>query len=319
VPRYGLVGLAWAQIGQGIFLVLGGRLVLRHVLPVLPLLPWRWRKVVLREMLGYGANLQVTNIFVFLLDPIANALMARFGGPAAAGYFTMAKQVVLKARSVIVSANQAIVPHVAAIHETTPEYVQNVYRENMNILVLTVLPSFALLFAWAGGISWLLTGAYNSEMVFLIGILTIGWGSNIFCGPAYFINMGNGKVGWNTLSHVVTGVLNVCLGWAMGNAYGAHGVVFAYITSLLVGSIVLIMVFQHKNKLLWPKRISLEQMGLVLSCVLVIAFGWIVPLRPSQTDPLYSALIVALPLLLLGLVFWLHPIRASLVRRLFTQ
>jgi O-antigen/teichoic acid export membrane protein len=308
VPRYGLVGLAWAQIGQGLFLTAAGRLLLRRALPVLPLVPQRWRKPVLWEMLGYGANLQAANLFILLFDPVANALMARFGGPAAAGYFAMAKQVVLRARGVIVSANQAVVPHVAALAETSSEDLDRVYQENMGVLAFVTLPTFALLLAWAGGFSWLLTGAYQPELVFLLGLLALGWGANILCSPAYFTNMGTGHVGWNTLAHVVMGVLNAGLGWVLGDHYGAHGVVLAYVISLVTGSGLLIAVFEGKIRMQWGS-FAREHLGLFVACSVVISTSWLFPLLPATSGPRQIVAGLVLPLLILGMAVWFHPMR----------
>ncbi|MFZ2629829.1 MAG: lipopolysaccharide biosynthesis protein [Rugosibacter sp.] len=281
VPQRGLVGLAWAQIGQGLFLAVIGRLLLRHELSALPRLPRRWNKPVLREMLGYGANVQAATVFMLLFDPVAKALMARFGGPAAAGYFEMASQVVLKVRALIVSANQAIVPHVAALAEVEPARLVGFYRENMRVLAFVALPTFALLIAWAGGISWLLVGAYRPEFVFLFGFLAVGWLVNIFAGPAFLTNMGTGQLGCNTLSHIIMGALNAGLGWLLGSHYGAHGVAFAYVIALVTGSGVLIAIFQQRNGLGWRCGFAREHVGLAIACAAVAAFGWIEPLQPS--------------------------------------
>jgi O-antigen/teichoic acid export membrane protein len=319
VPRHGLLGLAWAQIGQGLFLAVAGRLLLRRALPSLPRLPCNWRKGVLREMLVYGANLQAAAFFMLLLDPVANALMARFGGPAAAGYFTMANQVVLKARSVIVSANRAVVPYVAALAEAEPGRLDHLYRENMSVLVFFALPSFALLFAWAGGFSWLLAGAYHPEFVFLLGLLALAWGGNIFSSPAYVINIGKGNGGWNTLSHVIMGVLNASLGWLLGNLYGSHGVVFAYTIALVTGSGVVIVVSEHQNRVGWRGGFSHEHIGLLVACAAVVAFGWIEPLHPSTSNHMVLAAGLVLPPLVLGLATWFHPMRLRLLGWLLSR
>lgn len=313
VPQRGLIGLAWAQIGQGLFLAMAGRLLLRRALPALPRLPLRWRKPVLREMLGYGANVQAATVFMLLLDPVAKALMAHFGGPAAAGYFEMANQVVVKVRALIVTANQAIVPHVAALSETEPNRLAHLYRENMRILAFVALPTFALLIAWAGGLSWLLAGAYRSEFVFFLGLLAVAWGANIFAAPAYFTNMGTGRVGWNTHSHVIMGVINVGLGWLFGSRYGAQGVALAYAIALVIGSGLLIAVFHHRYGLGWRGGFARENLGLTLACAAVAALGWIVPLRPLSGE--YAALGAGLllPAMVLGLAVWFHPMRLQLL------
>lgn len=319
VPKFGLVGLAWAQIGQGLFLVVAGRFLLRRTLPQLPWLMWRWRMRVLREMLGYGANVQAAALFMLFFDPVTKALMARFGGAAAAGYFEIANQVVLKVRSVIVAANQAVVPHVAALAVTKPAQLERLYRDSMRVLVVVSLPVFALLIAWTDGISWLLVGEYQPELVVLMGILAVAWCANIFAGSAYFGNMGVGRVGWNTVSHLVMGVLNIGLGWMLGSRYGTHGVAFAYAFALITGSGVLIAVFQYRNGLGWAIALGREHLGLAVASLAVAAFGWLVPLEPSAGKPFTLAAELLLLPLVLGVVVWFHPVRRELFASLMSR
>ncbi len=313
VPQYGLIGLAWAQIAQGLFLVVAGRILVRYTLPALPYLPTRWRKPLLREMLGYGVNVQIADLFMLLLDPVAKAFMASFGGPAAAGYFEMANQVVLKVRSIIVSANRAIVPYVAAITESAPSQLPYLYRENIRVVVFITLPTFTLAFAWAGGVSWILVGEYTPEFVTLIGLLAIAWGANIFAGPAYFANLGSGYVGWNTIAHVTIGILNALLGWLFGDLYGSNGVVFAYAIALISGSGLLVVVFQKKNGLGWKWSPFREHVGLLLVCIFMILFSLMRPIRLSVVQQSVSPLIVEVALhILLFMIIWIHPMRRHL-------
>jgi O-antigen/teichoic acid export membrane protein len=313
VPQRGLMGLAWAQIGQGLFLAVAGRLLLCRALPELPRLPRHWDKRVLWEMLGYGANVQAATVFMLLFDPLTKALMARFGGPAATGYFEMASQVVLKARGVIVAANQAVVPHVAVMAETEPAGLARLYRENMRVMILVALPAFALLIAWGGGVSWLIARAYQPEFVFLLGLLAVAYGFNILAGPAFFTNMGTGKVGWNTLVLVIMGALNAGLGWPLGGLYGEHGVAFAYAIALVTGSGVLVAVFRHSHGLGWYFESDREHLGLVVACAAVVALGWIEPLRPATDEPAAIAVGLFVPPLVLGLAVWFHPMRRQLL------
>lgn len=319
VPQHGLMGLAWAQIGQALFLTMVGRLLMHRALPELPRLPLRWNKHVLREMLCYGANVQAASVSMLLFDPIAKVLMARFGGPAAAGYFEIASQVVLKARAVIVAANQAVVPHIAALAETKPTHLAHIYLENTRLLIFVSLPTFALLIGWAGGISWLLVGAYQTDFVFLLSLLAVAWGWNIIACPAFFTNMATGQVGWNTLSHVIMGLLNVGLGWLLGSRYGAHGVALAYAIALVIGSGVLIAIFQCKNRLGWRWSFIHEHLGLTIVCVLVAVFSWLAPLRALSAQPAAIIGWLFLSPLMLGLAVWFHPMRKQLVEWLISR
>lgn len=313
VPRHGLVGLAWAQIGQGLLLLLGGRLLLKKALPGLPLLPSRWRTPVLREMLAYGANIQLATLFMLLLDPVVKALMARFGGAAAAGYFEMANQLVVKVRGLIVMANQAVVPHAAMLAETAPERLRELYRQNVRALIFIALPTMTLLFAWAGGASWLLIREYRAEFVAILGLLALAWGANIFCGPAYFINLGSGRVGWNTLSHIVMGATNAGFGWALGTVYGPTGVIAAYAFALIAGSVVLIVVFQRQHALNWRLGLGSEHGWLVMACAIVAAISWWNPLQPqfNSLNAAEAAQWLAVPLIL-AVAAWTHPFRKEI-------
>lgn len=316
VPEHGLVGLAWAQVGQGVVLLVGGRLLLQVTVPIGGWVPRKWGWPVLREMLGYGVNIQAATVFMLMLDPITKALLARFGGPSATGYFEMANQVVLKARSVIVTANRAIVPHVAELAERAPERLGELYRQNLRVLTFVTIPSFALMVAWSGGISWLLIGEHRPEFDALLGLLAGVWILNILASPAYFTNMGTGRVGWNTVSHGTMGVLNGGLAWVLGIHFGGAGVAVAYAVAVAVGSAVLIGAFHRLHSVSLRGGFGREQLGIALSGVAAIAISWIVPLRPAAGDPITVIASLVGPFLVLSVAVWLHPLRRPLMDRL---
>ena len=68
VPRHGLVGLAASQVGQGVVLVVLGWVAVRRSIGHMPLVPMRWSRVRFREMLAYGANVQVMTAVMLLFE-----------------------------------------------------------------------------------------------------------------------------------------------------------------------------------------------------------------------------------------------------------
>ena len=314
VPQWGLTGLAWAQIGQGLFLLVGGWLLLRRSFPGLAVLPWRWHQTVFREMVGYGANVQVSNIFVLLFDPLTKALMAMYGGPAAAGYFEMANQVVLRARTLIVAANQAIVPSVTHMAQAAPKRLSKLYQENIRILVLVALPLHALLFAWSGLFSELLLGTFQAQFVHFFQLCALAWFISIFASPAYFMNMGTGSVGLNTLAHGVMGVLNLALGVGLGVMYGAAGVAWGFALALVVGNLLLIVAFQVRHAFGWRSMILREHLALAVVCLTIACFGIAGPgwMPKGMGQFMRTFVTLLLPLFALAVVLWLHPLRTVL-------
>ena len=314
VPQWGLTGLAWAQIGQGLFLFVGGWWLLRRSFPGIAVLPWRWHRPVFREMVGYGANVQVSNIFVLLFDPLTKALMAKYGGPGAAGYFEMANQVVLRARTLIVAANQAIVPSVTHTMQAAPKQLPKLYQENIRILVLVALPLHALLFAWSGLFSELLLGAYQAQFVFFFQLCALAWFISIFASPAYFMNMGTGSVGMNTLAHGVMGVFNLVLGVGLGVMYGAAGVAWAFALALVVGNLLLTAAFHSRHAVSWRAMMHREHLPLAIVGLMIACFGlagsdW---MHNGTSQFMRWLVTLLLPLLALAVVLWLHPLRMVL-------
>lgn len=316
VPKLGLLGLVWAQIGQGLFLTAAGYILLRHVLPELRGFPTRWNGHLLRSMLGYGVNVQGAAAFMLLLDPVTKALMSRFGGPTATGYFELANQIVIKARTLIVSANQAIVPYIATIADTDLARIGPTYRLNMRILVFATLPALVLLFAGAPTFSWILIGSHETELIALIYLLALAWTGNLIAVPAYFVNLGTGHVGWNTLTHAIIGLLNITLALILGTSFGGQGVAYAYAIALVTGSYFLISGFHRIHRLEWRYAFAREHIWLVLACVPAGIVSWLTPMLPKLAAPTANIFVPFALIAPLGFAVWFHPVRRIIWRHL---
>jgi O-antigen/teichoic acid export membrane protein len=313
VPQFGLIGLAWAQLGQSFFLLFFGWWLLRKHLPQLSRVPRCWRRDILREIIGYGFNAQFASLCMILFDPLTKVLMVRFGGVIPAGYFELANQVVVKMRALIVSANQAVVPKVAQLTEVLPQRLSTIYHENMRLIALVTLPTCTLLFAWAGIASRLLLGGYNSEFVFFMQIATLAWALNTFASPAYFANLGTGYVVWNTLSHVTMGLFNAILCFLLGSYFGAKGVALGYAGSLVVGSWLLIAIFHKLNDVSWGVLFSREHLGLASASMVILVYATLEVMMPIGDENKHMAILLLFPPLTLGVSVWFHPLRKQLL------
>ncbi|MDD4352183.1 MAG: lipopolysaccharide biosynthesis protein [Candidatus Gracilibacteria bacterium] len=313
VPKFGLFGLAWAQIGQGTFMLLAGRILLQRELPSLPWLPHGWRYSVFKEMLQYGLNFQVTSVFSMLFEPTTKALMAVFGGLASTAYYEMAHRMVVQFRSLLVSANQVIVPRVAVLQETEPEKVRKAYLESYRMLFFLALPLFAGVAAFTPLASEVWIGRYEPCFVGYSLLLVAGWWLNTLSAPAYFINLGTGLLFWNTLGHVTIGVLNVVLGYLLGLAFGSVGVVLGYVLALVVGSSLIAIRYQFNNGIALRELLPRENRKLFIVCCAGALMGFIsfycfkVP-----SGALKGGLSLAIYILTIAFAFWKHPLRTKI-------
>lgn len=310
VPRYGLMGLAWAQILQGTVALITGWLALRRLLPGLPWFPYEWRWVFFREMMCYGLQFQLGSIAMMLFDPLTKGLLGKYGGLAAAGYYEMASQLVNKVRTLIIAANQVLVPVIAGLNETEPGRLRELYRANLHLLFYVTFPIYALVAAWGPILSELWLGRYERVFAFFVSVLALAWCINTFAGPAYFANLGTGHIFWNTASQIWMGLTNAALGVLLGPYFGASGIVWGMAIALATGSALIMGVFQSKQRLSWSVLVPRESVGSIAASVALVVSGFFAYHALSEQPAVIRFLVcLLLPVPILGPALWGHALR----------
>jgi O-antigen/teichoic acid export membrane protein len=247
VPERGLLGVAQAQVIQGLTYCLGGWIVLRLSTSFLPLLPLGWSKATFKEIIGYGANYQVISLSTLLLDPVTKALLAKLGGVGLAGYYEMAYRMAFYLRSLIVTIHQALVPMLADLTERDPSQLPQVYRKSIHVIALLVALALPLLIASVPSISIIWLGELSQIFVLYAAIVLAAWFINTLSNPAYFAFLGEGYLRWNVIGHLIKGILNLGLGITLGVIIGGTGVVVAFAIAVIVGSTIVAASYQIRS------------------------------------------------------------------------
>jgi O-antigen/teichoic acid export membrane protein len=314
VPGRGLVGLAQAQLAQAATVLVASWVVLRRLLPELPVLPVRWSRRAFSEMIGYSLRFQVISVTLLLSEPLTKSLLAKFGTVSAAGFFEMANRLALQLRAFIVTAHVALVPTLTDIGETAPARLRGIYEASCQLVAFLVALALPLLVALAPLISVVWIGDYEPAFVLFATLLFVGWFGNIVGNPAYFGYMGAGDLRWNVRSHVLTAALNAGLGVAAGVLFGGVGVVVGFTVALLAGSLLMVGAYGREHGVplsLWAAPANLRLGAAALAGMGAVLFGFYrwggalsVVALVGGSLALY-ALAVAGPL-------WLHPARRQL-------
>ena len=307
VPRYGIIGLAWAQIAQGLFLFIFGRLLAMRLVPNLKFYPFFIRFNIVKKMINYGVNVQFSMFLQLLQEPLTKGLVVSFGGSSIAGYYEIAYQIVTRVRSLIVTANNAIVPYVSSLNISSPEKMKDLYSKNLALIFIFCPIIFCILHLWSGIISSLLTNSFSSEFLFVIKILVIVYGINVFAAPAYFFNMGDGRVWHNTKHHMLTGILNIFLGALFGYYFGWKGAVIGTSLALVFGSLYLLLT--HSVDGIKVSNISFLKNDLLIlfSCIIFYIYGWFYPINLNLHSFFYVGLYIIIPALLFFTLIFTHP------------
>lgn len=311
VPTYGLEGVAMAQLIQSVGLMLLLWWMLRRQMKELPLIPLHWKFAVFKEMIGYGVNFQIITIMNMLFDPLVKALMSKFGGLEALGYYEMANKLILQGRALIVEASRVMVPAIATLQEHDASKAKQLFVSSYQLTFYVAVLFYGALGVLLPTISILWLGHYQASFVQFALLLNLAWFANTLINPAYFANLGAGALRSNMIAHTIIGLFTAVIGGGLGARYGGHGVVVGTVISLIMGSMFVLVTYINGVGLKWDKFIIPKGMYalLILSVSVVFISNFMSGSQSLTVSIISMALLCLCSLLIVG---WFNPARKVL-------
>ncbi|MGD0543308.1 MAG: oligosaccharide flippase family protein [Candidatus Acidiferrales bacterium] len=321
VPRYGLLGLAYAQLAQAVLAFVTVWSLLRRINPRIPVLPYRWDRAFFREMFKYGATFQCITVTQALREPVTKTLLAKFGGLASTGFYDMASRWIFTLREILAQSNLVLVPTISNLCERSPSSIATVYRESYRLMFFLAIPTFSFLIAIGPVVSQIWFGRFEPVFVGFVALLGVGWLVNVLSSPAYTIDLGTGNLRWVVIGCSTTGILNLGLGFLAGKYFGGTAVVVTSVFSLAIGYIAIVAAYQIHNGVRFSQLLPKESIAIVLSSLAGVLI-FLPFLSNASTESLFSArpmsgLFFAL-LTMIFLPMWIHPMRKRLTRWVFS-
>ncbi len=315
VPLYGILGLAYVQLILAMLLLFLSWIFLKIEISSLPLISYRWNFRLFKEIARYGINFQMISVISLLFDPITKAMLSRYGDLSMVGYYEMAKRMVEQLRGLLTSAQQVLVPVFANLQETDRGRIREIYLETCRLQAFLALLLYGGIAALLPAVSNLWIGQFEPTFVWFSLALTLAWFLNGITTPAYFTNLGIGNIRWNMISHVIIGVGNAGFGFFLGMQFGGAGVVIAWVVSLVLGSMVVVMVFHKEHDISYRMMFPQENAGLFFFCLLAIAAAWMVYRELIENWSSLSILVICIGVYFIATVLsaWRHPVRKRLM------
>lgn len=276
VPQYGIVGVAYAQLAQAGFLLLSSLVSLRFLFSNLRLFPFTWDKPIFRTMFSFGVKEQVISLCQLCFDPLTKSLLGSFGSLSLVTYYEMANRLVIQMRGLLVSANQVFIPVFASMDErATWEQKHTLFQKVFSLNLLSTILWAVIMAATLIPISHIWIG--NFEINFLVSglCLIVAYSFNIMSSPAYFANMGSGKLNDNVIGNVLICLVNILLGHLLGYLFGRYGVLVAWSLALTLGSLYIIMVYNRKHNFSFNNlfgRLEIWMLALGILATLIVNF-----------------------------------------------
>ncbi|WDN88254.1 hypothetical protein BuS5_01222 [Desulfosarcina sp. BuS5] len=327
-PYYGLLGLAYARVIQNCLTLVITIVLLKRYVQGLPVLPCHWNKKLFKEMFGYAVNFQIISLLVMLSDPVTKGFLSRYGNVSMVAYYEMANKLVQLSRSLLVSANQVLVPTFANLNQLDPKKILNTYLVSYQFVFYLAVPGFCLLTLSAPLISEIWVGHYEPVFIWSMVMLCAGWLVNTLSVPAYYVGVGTGNMKDNVVTHLVMTASNIILIFIIGRLWEGLGVVMAWALAVALGGGLLNILFYWKNVMCFSNVIPKDSRWLAVFCFIgfFVSYGlWLQSPEikkmmlaiSAPSDPwgryIVGSLMIGCFFLIASLPMWNHPIRKKIM------
>jgi O-antigen/teichoic acid export membrane protein len=308
VPKYGLIGAAYAQIIQSIIVLIISIILLKKIHKSLNLIKINWNYNIFKKLVTIGRTELIVTIFLLSLDPITKSCLAKYGSLNLTAYYELANKIVLQIRGLIVGINQLMLP----IYSKNKNDIINVnlYEKNFSINYLVSLSVMTLLMTTSIIISNVIYKATVNDFIFCMIALTIANFFNIISTPSYFLNLANGELKNNLNGTLLIGVFNAALSYIMGVNYAGKGVILGTCLALVIGSTFIVYKLQKiKNiKIVTMNGDRNTNLNTILAVAHITLFAIIFSIEIEEiTLFMKITIIIIMNLILVIIPFFLHP------------
>jgi len=299
-PNYHIQGVAIAQFMQAIFILFVSLILIIQINSYNRISNWKWSTKSFKELFDYGYKFQAVSICQLLYEPTTKMLLSKFGGLALLGHYEMATRLVNQFRSLLVNANQVVIPVIAETVKTKSKaYLQDFYANMNRIMSLFTFTLSTLLIVFTPFVSLIWIGNINHDFTFAVYILTISSIFNIMSGPAYFSCMGSGRLNILVLVHILMAILNLVIGYLLGQLLGGYGIILSWGIAQSVGSIILSISFNKQIAIGYKEIFTKNEKWIILLSIFIIlisilTFSTSLPLMNNYLRTLLCCLLLLL-------------------------
>lgn len=176
VPRFGLLGLAAAQICQHASGFVLSRLMLQRLISQLAWFPRRFVFATFVKCCRFGLLFELSGRPRLLLDPMLRLIVGNTAGLEALGLYELANKVLVQTNSL----GQAIVsprlPELADASLQAGTSLKDTYQQIARAYIPILMCMYILVLAATFGVSLILFGRVSAQYIFVSSVLLLGYG-----------------------------------------------------------------------------------------------------------------------------------------------
>lgn len=192
---FGLLGLAYAQFSQYVFVLVISRFQISKTIPIRLAFPTSFNASALGGLLSYSFRLQLSSLPGALFIPLTRVGLNSAAGLEALGLFDLAYRITVSMRAFLQSALNPLLPEFtrSAIQGRELKLFDRVDRLFSGVSAL----AFGGLMFGSPVISIILTGEIDRDLVALVATLSLAWGVATLFLPIQILGRAKGYLRWS--------------------------------------------------------------------------------------------------------------------------
>ena len=236
---FGIVGLMLADVLVTLFMTVPLWLTIRGLYPTLSVTSFSYDGGLMKKLLGFGAQLQVSRLADIVQSQFDKLLLTRFIGLSAVSLYDFGSRPLSRLRALPLTGASALLPAVAALDAAdNPDRILAALHRATRYVILLALPLFAYLCCFARELIAVWLGPGFEQSALTIQILAIAYYLNVIASPLSYVSQGRGEPKYQMKSMLIQVVLNIVLSTTLIMRFGYFGAVAGTTTAMITGVLI---------------------------------------------------------------------------------
>jgi O-antigen/teichoic acid export membrane protein len=304
----GIAGLAAVEVVGGALALGPLYLAARSVYPRLSLRPGPYDPALLKRLLLFGTQLQVSKFAEVVQAQWDKLLLTRFVGLSAVTVYDIGVRPLSRIRAIPILAISSLVPAVSVLHtENDHERIMAAMMRSTRYLALFGAPSFCFAIAFASDILTAWIGTAYPESILACRVMSVALFLNLLSAGMSFVAQGQGRPGYQMRATLAQLIVNIVLSTVLASLYGFPGAVVGTSIAVTTGSIMFIWTYgrtQISNPIRSVMRMTVKPLLLLVPAVVVTLLTREAIIRLTGAPDRWEALLLLpVELVVFGLVY----------------
>jgi len=243
----GLIGMMAAEVAVGFVSLVPIVVLVRRFLPEVPLGRWGFDGSMLKRLLRFGGQLQVSRFAELVQLQFDKLLISRYIGLTAVTMYDFGSRPLNRLRALPLTALMGLLPAVSALDaEGNEARIRAGLLRSTRYLLLFSVPLFAFVAAFAHDIIQVWLGSGFSQAARTLQILAVGFFAGIATGPLALTSQGRGEPQYQMRTTLVQAMLNILLSTVLILWFGYYGAVAGTVIAAIVGVLLFMRIYGRR-------------------------------------------------------------------------